>query len=234
MTNPTNDRAASPVPVGTTAPTCPTCGKVATHDSDTGRYWCANLVCRNDDLIAPPAPNLCAHCGGAGKFVWLRPGNRPTTSPCEHCQPKIATTLTVTNAPPAPTVLLGDRSAFVEREFFCRVCDGFRDVRTNQQDIVCEACDSIVATFKDRPILAPPAPTSETADALADVAALEAWYKSRDNKQTDREIIRTWADHAIGLAAHIRRLAASPAPAATINSTPMSSSLTSALSPAAP
>lgn len=62
------------------------------------------------------------------------------------------------------TTYTGDgRPLAIEREFFCHSCNDFRDVRQNQGDVVCEACDSIVATFKDREII-PPAPGGRSDD----------------------------------------------------------------------
>lgn len=53
------------------------------------------------------------------------------------------------------SILLADKSQFeIEREFFCSTCDDFQDVFEQNGDIVCFACHSIVATYRDRRIFA--------------------------------------------------------------------------------
>jgi hypothetical protein len=33
---------------------------------------------------------VCEHCHGQGVVAWLRPGGRPTTSPCPECTAEVA------------------------------------------------------------------------------------------------------------------------------------------------
>jgi hypothetical protein len=58
----------------------------------------------------------------------------------------------------APTTVLSDNAEFHlhEREFFCPNCKDFRDVVDNQNDIVCYECAWIIATYKDRGVIAAP------------------------------------------------------------------------------
>ena len=124
-----NFRAASPVPVGTPAPTLTRCESCHTtlavhgppHEWDTLKLPSCPPPSLTGTFRAPPAPDLCSHCGGAGKFVWLRPGNRPTTSPCEHCQP------------PAPT---SETAETPQRQFAARMLRQYdRLVATKQNQI---------------------------------------------------------------------------------------------------
>lgn len=52
----------------------------------------------------------------------------------------------------------------LEAEFWCKTCDSFMDVRASDPDLVCDACDAVVATYRQREVIiraALPAPAEE-------------------------------------------------------------------------
>lgn len=75
---------------------------------------------------------------------------------CANCKgAEIMTTVVVVD----DTVLSHGERWILEREFFCPNCREFVDVHENQNDIVCDKCNWIIASFRDRPVISP-APTS--------------------------------------------------------------------------